>query len=164
MKRFITLLCCCIFTNGLVSAQISTKYIVGDFNEIGNYKNPYKTNGVHRFGFTQSDMLFITNIAKNYTITFNHFEHRKLELLDLPIAELENLNEIIYAEALLKFETADDAYKWMLNTLKNEVKIYVINTNKFYKSNDAINAPDRMKVIEVAIDYEDIPDHILNTL
>ena len=162
MKRFITLLCYCIFTNGLVSAQISTKYIVGDFNEIGNYKNPYKTDGVHRFGFTPSDMLFITNVAKNYTITFNHFEHRKLELLDLPIAELENLNEIIYAEELLKFETADDAYNWMLNTLKNEVKIYVIDTNKFYKSNDAINATDRMKVIEVVIDYEDIPDHILN--
>lgn len=162
MKRFITLLCYCIFTNGLVSAQISTKYIVGDFNEIGNYKNPYKTDGVHRFGFTPSDMLFITNVAKNYTITFNHFEHRKLELLDLPIADLENLNEIIYTEELLKFETADDAYNWMLNTLKSDVKIYIIDTNQFYKSEPTLEEPDRIKVLEVCITYDDIPDHILN--
>lgn len=48
----------------------------------------------------------------------------------------------------------------------NEVrtKIYVIDTNKFYKSNPALEEPDMMKVIEVRIWAEDIPDHILNTM
>ena len=83
-------------------------------------------------------------------------------MLDLPIAELDNLENIIKAEDLLKFETAGKAYSWMLDMLKNNVKIYIIDINDYYKSDPALEKPDRMKVIEVRISYQSIPDHILN--
>ena len=93
----------------------------------------------------------------------------------MPIAQLENLNNVVPATDLLNFEDVDSAYKWMTEVfstsvkeiaLYNEVrtKIYVIDTNKFYKSDPALEEPDMMKVVEVRVWPEDIPDHILNPL
>ena len=41
-------------------------------------------------------------------------------------------------------------------------KMYVIDTNRFYKSDPLLEEPDMMKVIEVRIWDLDIPDYILN--
>ena len=122
---------------------------------------------------------FITNRVLQYRIAFNHFSHLKKStdpiVLDMPIAKLENMDNIVSATELLNFKDADSAYNWMADIFSaqiaelnhhNEVrtKIYVIDTNKFYKSNPALEEPDMMKVIEVRIWAEDIPDHILNTM
>lgn len=124
-------------------------------------------------------MFFASNRAKNYTIILNHFSYLNKPtdpvVLDMPIAQLENLENVAPATDLLNFEDADSAYKWMVElfsvsvkeiALYNEVrtKIYVIDTNRFYKSDPALEEPDMMKVVEVRVWPEDIPDHILNPL
>ena len=83
-------------------------------------------------------------------------------MLDMAISSLENLDNIIQAEDLLKFKDSDSAYKWMLEQLNNKTKLYIIDTNNFYKSDPTLTEPDRMKVFEVRVFYEWIPDHILN--
>ena len=122
---------------------------------------------------------YATRNERNYTIILNHYSHLKRAtdpvVLDMPIAELENLENVVPATELLNFKDADSAYKWMTEVfstsvkeiaLYNEVrtKIYVIDTNMFYKSDPALEEPDMMKVVEVRVWDMDIPDHILNPL
>ena len=83
-------------------------------------------------------------------------------MLDMAISSLENLDNLIQAEDLLKFKDSDSAYKWMLEQLDNKTKLYIIDTNNFYKSDPTLTEPDRMKVFEVRISHQWIPDHILN--
>ena len=120
------------------------------------------------FNAQPSKIYYIGNCEKNYEITLMHYNYvdkeNNPEILDMPITELENFDNIIPAEDLLKFETADKAYNWMLDKLKSNAKIYVIETNDYYKSDPTLDAPDRMKVIEVRISYQSIPDYILSPM
>lgn len=155
----------------------SAKYFVGAFRE------SLGSESIHEEGLSvynnESILFFASNRAKNYTIILNHFSYLNKPtdpvVLDMPIAELENLENVAPATDLLNFEDADSAYKWMTEVfstsvkeiaLYNEVrtKIYVIDTNRFYKSDPALEEPDMMKVVEVRVWPEDIPDHILNPL
>ena len=155
----------------------SAKYFVGAFRE------SLGSESIHEEGLSvynnESILFFASNRAKNYTIILNHFSYLNKPtdpvVLDMPIAQLENLENVAPATDLLNFEDADSAYKWMVElfsvsvkeiALYNEVrtKIYVIDTNRFYKSDPALEEPDMMKVVEVRVWPEDIPDHILNPL
>lgn len=163
MKRLALLLFAkCILNFSLLA---NPTYIVGQFNVFASTDKPLKTEGVNRFG-VKEDTFFFTNLERDYIIELDHLLYENGTnnpvVLDLPIAELENLENIIKAEDLLKFETAGKAYSWMLDMLKNNVKIYIIDINDYYKSDPALEKPDRMKVIEVRISYQSIPDHILN--
>ena len=139
---------------------------------------PIKTEGLNVYS-GKGTIFYATRNERNYTITLSHYSYPKKPtdpvVLDMPIAELENLNNVVPATDLLNFEDADSAYKWMTEVfstsvkeiaLYNEVrtKIYVIDTNKFYKSDPALEEPDMMKVVEVRVWDMDIPDHILNPL
>lgn len=115
------------------------------------------TKGVSRhymFGTTE----------RGYMIEFHHVNFKKnstdLEVFTLPISALNNLETVIEAEELMQFETADMAYNWMINHLENKTKLYIIDRREFYKSDPDLAAPNMMKVVEVEIWYEDIPDHI----
>jgi hypothetical protein len=155
----------------------SAKYFVGAFRE------SLGSESIHEEGLSvynnESILFFASNRVKNYTIILNHFSYLNKPtdpvVLDMPIAQLENLENVAPATDLLNFEDADSAYKWMVElfsvsvkeiALYNEVrtKIYVIDTNRFYKSDPALEEPDMMKVVEVRVWPEDIPDHILNPL
>ena len=155
----------------------SAKYFVGAFRE------SLGSESIHEEGLSvynnESILFFASNRAKNYTIILNHFSYLNKPtdpvVLDIPIAELENLENIIPATELLNFEDADSAYNWMFEAFMtnckemnnyNEIrtKMYVIDTNRFYKSDPALEEPDMMKVVEVRVWSEDIPDHILNPL
>ena len=171
MKRFVAFIACVIVISTTITAQ-STRYLIGNFYVLQSGDNPFKMDGKHRYS-EKNDIFFFTNTTLNYTIELNHFTHRNPEILDLPISELETLDEVIPAEDLLKFENADNAYKWMLDIARAcskelyhygeiRTKLYVIDTNDYYKSDPALDAPDRMKVVEVRVDYQDIPDYILN--
>lgn len=160
MKRIIILLYFCMFVGISISAQ-TTKYFIGNFYVLQNGDNPFKRAGIHRYN-KKSDIFFFTNTTLDYTVELNHFGHRNPEVLDMPICELENLDNIVLAEELLKFKTADDAYRWMLEMLKSKTKLYVIDSNKFYKSDNSLSEPDRMIVMEVHISYDDLPDHIVS--
>ncbi len=108
-------------------------------------------------------IFFIDNKRLDYMITFNHmvFEHRKKpDILSLPISALNNLETVIKAEELMQFATADMAYNWMLNHLEKGTKLYIIDRRDFYKTDPDLAVPNMMKVVEVEIWYEDIPDHI----
>ena len=111
---------------------------------------------------------YATRNERNYTIILNHYSHLKRAtdpvVLDMPIAELENLENVVPATELLNFKDADSANKWMLDILKSETKIFIIDSNKYYKSDPSLEVPDMMKAIEVRVWEFDIPDHILNTL
>ena len=112
MKRLFILLYFCMFVVISISAQ-TTKYFIGNFYVLQNGDNPFKRGGIHRYD-KQSDIFFFTNATLDYTVELNHFGHRNPEVLDMPICELENLDNIVLAEELLEFKTADDAYRWML--------------------------------------------------
>ena len=111
---------------------------------------------------------YATRNERNYTIILNHYSHLNRAtdpvVLDMPIAELENLENVVPATELLNFKDADSAYKWMLDIFKSETKIFIIDSNKYYKSDPSLDVPDMMKAIEVRVWEFDIPDHILNTL
>ena len=156
----------------------SDRYFIGAFNPLSESQSIWK-DGLNRIDNEDIAIFFITNRVLQYRIAFNHFSHLKKStdpiVLDMPIAKLENMDNIVSATELLNFKDADSAYNWMADIFPaqiaelnhhNEVrtKIYVIDTNKFYKSNPALEEPDMMKVIEVRIWAEDIPDHILNTM
>ncbi len=132
---------------------------IGIFDGFGRLlaAEDYLTKGVSRhymFGTTERD----------YMIEFNHVNFKDssvdLEILSLPISALHNLETVIEAEELMQFATADMAYNWMLNHLENRTKLYIIDRREFYKSDPDLAAPNMMKVVEVKIWYEDIPDHI----
>ena len=158
-----------------ISAQTSSaKYFVGTF------RKSLAGESIHEEGLKVYNgngiSFFVSNREKNYTIILNHFSYLKKPtdpvVLDMPIAQLENLENVAPATDLLNFEDADSAYNWMLEAFMtngkemhyyNEIrtKIYVIDTNRFYKSDPALEEPDMMKVIEVRVWDMDIPSHIL---
>ncbi|MBQ5353442.1 MAG: hypothetical protein IIU64_03350, partial [Alistipes sp.] len=105
MKRIIIFICCILSLSA--SAQTATKYILGRFNSLEEYDNPFKINGIHIDNYKNSIFVFLTNTTVDYSIELNHFGHRNPEVLDMPICELENLDNIVLAEELLKFKTAD---------------------------------------------------------
>jgi hypothetical protein len=177
MRKILLLILIASIAFSVRAQNSSAKYFVGAFRE------SLGSESIHEEGLSvynnESILFFASNRAKNYTIILNHFSYLNKPtdpvVLDIPIAELENLENVAPATDLLNFEDADSAYKWMVElfsvsvkeiALYNEVrtKIYVIDTNKFYKSDPALEEPDMMKVVEVRVWPEDIPDHILNPL
>lgn len=165
MKRLLIILICAIFSI-TISAQ-EAMYITGTFRIFANNECPFKVNGLNRTG-TTDDIFFFTNLERDYSIELDHLLYENSTnnpvIINLPIAELDKLENVIKADDLLKFETSDDAYRWMLTTKKSRVKVYIIDSNDFYKSDQSLDAPDMMKLIEVRISYMSIPDHILNPL
>ena len=177
MRKILLLILFASIAFSVRAQNSSAKYFVGAFRE------SLGSESIHEEGLSvynnESILFFASNRAKNYTIILNHFSYLNKPtdpvVLDMPIAELENLENVAPATDLLNFEDADSAYKWMTEVfstsvkeiaLYNEVrtKIYVIDTNRFYKSDPALEEPDMMKVVEVRVWPEDIPDHILNPL
>jgi hypothetical protein len=142
--------------------DVTTKslYILGDFSVTSD-------KGVGRDGLWRYDLLedtfFITNTAVDYTLTFYHEPWRGFDhvVVDLPISALEILSSsVVEAAELLKFNSSDDAYNWMLDKKRTCSKIYIIDRCDFYKSSENLSAPDRMKAVEVWIWYNDIPSHL----
>ena len=145
-----------------VYAQIENIYIIGTTMPASEV-NTISTNSFSRLDNGKNVIFFIDNKGLDYMITFNHmfFENRKNpNVLSLPISALNNLETVIDAEELMKFGTADMAYKWMLNHLEKGTKLYIIDRREFYKSDSDLATPNMMKAVEVEIWYEDIPDHI----
>ena len=163
MKRLLIFVCSILSL--YASAQGPTTYLIGKFNKLSGFDNSFvnKVEGVHRL---DSDMFLFSSAKSDYVIDLYHFVYNDRTdnpvVLDMAISSLENLDNIIQAEDLLKFKDSDSAYKWMLEQLDNKTKLYIIDTNNFYKSDPTLTEPDRMKVIEVRVLYESIPDHILN--
>lgn len=174
MRKLAILIC---FVNIILctSAQSSTtKYFIGAFNPMTGSEsirkeglNVYSGHGIS---------FYATNNENKYTIVLRHILQlggpNAPVILNMPIAALERLDEVIPAEELLKFSNSDSAYNWMLEafTVINKemydyeeirTKLYVIDTNKFYKSDPSLDKPDMMKVIEVRVTHEDIPKDIL---
>ncbi len=177
MKKLAALLYLASIVFYATAQDITTKYFIGEFNPMLD-TTPIKTEGLNVYS-GKGTIFYATRNERNYTITLSHYSYPKKPtdpvVLDMPIAELENLENVVPATDLLNFEDADSAYKWMTEVFSTSVKeiamynevrtkIYVIDTNKFYKSDPALEEPDMMKVIEVRIWPEDIPDHILNPL
>ena len=177
MKKLAALLYLASIVFYATAQDITTKYFIGEFNPMLD-TTPIKTEGLNVYS-GKGTIFYATRNERNYTITLSHYSYPKKPtdpvVLDMPIAELENLENVVPATDLLNFEDADSAYKWMTEVfstsvkeiaLYNEVrtKIYVIDTNKFYKSDPALEEPDMMKVVEVRVWDIDIPDHILNPL
>ena len=177
MKKLAALLYLASIVFYATAQDITTKYFIGEFNPMLD-TTPIKTEGLNVYS-GKGTIFYATRNERNYTITLSHYSYPKKPtdpvVLDMPIAQLENLENVVPATDLLNFEDADSAYKWMTEVfstsvkeiaLYNEVrtKIYVIDTNKFYKSDPALEEPDMMKVVEVRVWPEDIPDHILNPL
>ena len=166
MKRitFLVFISCLLYSYNAVANSI---YIVGSFNIFADTDKPLKTEGLNRYG-AEEETFFFTNLERDYSIELDHLLYENSTnnpvIIDLPIAELDKLETVIKADDLLKFETSDDAYRWMLTTKKSRVKVYIIDSNDFYKSDQSLDAPDMMKLIEVRISYLSIPDHILNPL
>ena len=140
--------------------ETKSLYILGDFSVTSDM-------GVDRDGLWRYDLLedtfFITNTAVGYTMKFYHEPWRGFDhvVVDLPISALEILSSsVVEAAELLKFSTSDDAYNWMLDKKRTCSKIYIIDRCDFYKSSENLSAPDRMKVVEVWIWYNDIPSHL----
>ena len=172
MKKLALLIFIALLSNEVIYAQTNSLYILGTPNICpANYK------GLHD-GFTVTHIerekistqpILIYNIGSNekqYEITLMYYDYidraNNPVMLDMAISSLENLDNIIQAEDLLKFKDSDSAYKWMLEQLNNKTKLYIIDTNNFYKSDPTLTEPDRMKVFEVRISHQWIPDHILN--
>ncbi len=177
MKKLAALLYLASIVFYATAQDITTKYFIGEFNPMLD-TTPIKTEGLNVYS-GKGTIFYATRNERNYTITLSHYSYPNKPtdpvVLDMPIAELENLNNVVPATDLLNFEDADSAYKWMVElfstsvkeiALYNEVrtKIYVIDTNRFYKSDPALEEPDMMKVVEVRVWSDDIPDHILNPL
>lgn len=166
MKRFFLVIALALLCFECRAESFETKsvYIVGDFGVTSD-------KGVGRDGLWRYDLLedtfFITNTAANYTLRFYHEPERGFNhiVIDLPISALEILgSSVVEAAELLKFTTSDDAYNWMLDKKRTCSKIYIVDRCDFYKSSESLSAPDRMKVVEVWIWYNDIPHHLHNIL
>ena len=162
MKRLLIFVCSILSL--YASAQVPTTYIIGKFKKYNGDEN-FITK-VEGFGNYENSMFLFTSVKSEYVIVLCHYVYDDRTdnpvVLDMAISSLENLDNIIQAEDLLKFKDSDSAYKWMLEQLDNKTKLYIIDTNNFYKSDPTLTEPDRMKVFEVRVFYAWIPDHILN--
>ena len=162
MRRLLILICSLLCLSA--SAQVPTTYIIGKFKKYNGDEN-FITK-VEGFGNYENSMFLFTSVKSEYVIVLCHYVYDDRTdnpiVLDMAISSLENLDNIIQAEELLKFKDSDSAYKWMLEQLDNKTKLYIIDTNNFYKSDPTLTEPDRMKVFEVRISHQWIPDHILN--
>ena len=159
----IYLVCIAFYTN---AQDVTTQYFIGAFSPMLD-STSIQNEGLNVYN-GKGLSFYATRNERNYTIILNHYSHLKRAtdpvVLDMPIAELENLENVVPATELLNFKDADSAYKWMLDILKSETKIFIIDSNKYYKSDPSLEVPDMMKAIEVRVWEFDIPDHILNTL
>lgn len=161
MKRLFVILICALFSI-VVSAQ-EPIYIIGKFTRIAYEENPRKMDGLYRFG-RSCGIFYCTNMAVNYTLEFSFWKDKhpskRLAILDVPIAELEHYKHIIMAEDLLKFKSIKEAYDvmWDLCYKCWPNKIYFIDSSECYKSDPDLDEPDMMKVIQVMIYPEDIPE------
>lgn len=177
MKKIVTLIYLVSIVFCTNAQDVTTKYFIGAFNQLSESESVWK-DGLNRID-DDGVIILITNKTLQYKIAFNHFSYLNKSndpvILDMPIAELENLENVVSATELLNFENADSAYKWMVEVFSthlkelaeyNEIrsKIFIIDTNKFYKSKPELEEADMMKVVEVRVWPEDIPDHILNPL
>lgn len=173
MKKVIIILLLSVFLNTAL-AQTNAIYITGSVSicpddHMGIFEGFSKVESdLSQFNIKSSKVYYIGNIEKSYEITLLHYidldSKYNLTTIDMPITALAEFDKVISVEELMNFKDANTAYNWMLDTLESNVKIYVIDTNDYYKSDPALESPDRMKVIEVRISYQSIPDHILNPL
>ena len=172
MKKLALLIFIALLSNEVIYAQSNSLYILGTPNicpddEIGVYDGFGKKCFVSKLIGAYPVTIYLFGSKNiNYEITLMHYNFTEKTdnpvMLDMAISSLENLDNLIQAEELLKFKDSDSAYKWMLEQLDNKTKLYIIDTNNFYKSDPTLTEPDRMKVFEVRVFYEWIPDHILN--
>ena len=177
MKKIVTLIYLVSIVFCTNAQDVTSKYFIGAFTPMLDSTSIH-TDGLNVYN-EKGISFYVTRNECNYTITMRHYSYLKRAtdpiVLDMPIAELKNLENVASATDLLNFENADSAYKWMVEVFSthlkefaeyNEVrsKIFIIDTNKFYKSNPELEEPDMMKVVEVRVWTEDIPDHILNPL
>ncbi|MBQ9138501.1 MAG: hypothetical protein IJX65_07700 [Alistipes sp.] len=159
MKRLILLAAFALFAL-TSSAQEQSLYIIGEFSKLSGGA---KSDGLWRYGWKGDDEFFIVNTAVGYTMKFYHSSAPGLEhvVLDLPILSLKlSGNEVVEASELLKFKTADDAYRWMLFHKQKGTNLIIIDRNEFYKSHPSRSKPNRMKGTEVWIWYNDIPSRL----
>lgn len=171
MKKIIAILLLSVLSNTAL-AQTNALYIIGSVNicpgdHTGILEGFSKVESdLSQFNIKDSKVYYIGNIEKGYEVSLLYYidldSEYNLTTIDMPITALAELDKVISVEELLKFESADKAYKWMLEMLKSDAKIYVIDTNEYYKSDPALAEPDRMKIVEVKLSYQSIPDHILN--
>lgn len=173
MKKVITILLLSVFFNTAL-AQTNAIYITGSVSicpddHMGIFEGFSKVESdLSQFNIKNSKVYYIGNIEKSYEITLLHYidldSEYNLTTIDMPITALAELDKVISVEELMNFKDADTAYNWMLDTLENKVKIYIIDSNEYYKSDTSLAKPDRMKVVEVKISYHCIPEHILNSV
>lgn len=137
-------------------------YIIGKFTRIIDMALAYKEDGLYRRGRVHG-MFYCTNRALDYTLAFSflktEYPSKDLEILDLPISDLEQFENIILAENFLKLKSLKEAsdLMWEFFYRRWKGKTYFIDSSECYKSDPELKEPDRMKAIQVEVYPCDIP-------
>ena len=70
--------------------------------------------------------------------------------------------DIIDIDEFIETKSYEEFYQFMRDN--TESRIWIIDRNDFYKSSPKLNAPDKMKAIEVKMLFLMIPESILNQI
>lgn len=131
----------------------------GIFNGFGKYvgkKESYTKTEVISFS--------IGSISKKYEMFLFHMNYVDSKepdkvILDRPISDINNYS-VIDIDNFIASKSRAQVWQWMIDN--RDKKVWIIDRNDYYKSSPSLLSKDRMKLIQVEIWLDNIPDNFLN--
>ncbi len=173
MKKTLILIISTIIFIGNIDAQTQSEIIfigtsvmipeshTGIFDGFGKsytHKKAYHSTNPIIFSFGST--------AKNFNIKFFQFNYndrpnrQPLQTIDYDIQQLKYIN-VIDIDDFIATKSYEEFYQFMRDNIHS--RIWIIDRNDFYKSSPKKKDPDMMKIIQVKMLFEMIPERILNS-
>lgn len=123
----------------------------------------------HKKAYHSTDPIIFSfgSTAKNFNIKFFQFNYNDrpnrlpLQTIDWDIQQLEYM-DVIDIDDFIATKSYEEFYLFMRDNI-NSI-IWIIDRNDFYKSSPKMKDPDKMKVIQVKMLFQMIPEKILNQI
>lgn len=147
-----------IFIGTSVMIPESHTGIFDGFGKSYTHKKAYHSTNPIIFSFGST--------AKNFNIKFFQFNYndrpnrQPLQTIDYDIQQLKYIN-VIDIDDFIATKRYEEFYQFMRDNIHS--RIWIIDRNDFYKSSPKKKDPDMMKIIQVKMLFEMIPERILNS-
>lgn len=147
-----------IFIGTSVMIPESHTGIFDGFGKSYTHKTAYHSTNPIIFSFGST--------AKNFNIKFFQFNYndrpnrQPLQTIDYDIQQLKYIN-VIDIDDFIATKSYEEFYQFMRDNIHS--RIWIIDRNDFYKSSPKKKDPDMMKIIQVKMLFEMIPERILNS-
>ena len=120
-----------------------------------------------RFDKDDPTSFFIGNSKAGFEVMLQHFNYYNKERPDLYVEDIRIADlrsevypsvEIINIDEFFAGKTKMEVWRWMLYHHLSKTYIWVVDYNSAYKSSEKLSEPDMIKVVQVKIFVDNIPE------